>query len=100
MSERACSCGFAVSSGDEVTDHLGEMFIPADDIAADGVRHAEDGREAPGRACLCGFTSPGAGALDEHLLTVFTPTDETGRDGRRHAACGETGVSCESRGRR
>ena len=86
MSRHTCGCGFAASGGDELAEHLGEMFIPADDIGADGVRHAEDGRELPGRACVCGFTGPDPAALDEHLLAVFRPADEIGRDGRRHTA--------------
>lgn len=85
MSQHACSCGFAASGSDEIAGHLGEMFIPADDIGPDGAAHAEDGRDVPGRACLCGFAGPGAAALDEHLLAAFTPEDRTGRDGRRHS---------------
>jgi hypothetical protein len=86
VSQNACGCGFAASNSDELAGHLGEMFIPADDIGADGAAHAEDGRDVPGRACQCGFTGPGAEALDEHLLAAFTPADEIGRDGQRHAA--------------
>ena len=58
MSQNACACGFTASGGDELAEHLGEMFIPADDIGGDGVVHAEDGRDAPGRACLCGLHRP------------------------------------------
>lgn len=83
MSQSTCSCGFAASDGDELADHLGEMFIPADDIGPDGVAHAEDA--ADNRACLCGLTGPDAAALDEHLLAVFTPADRIGRDGQRHS---------------
>jgi hypothetical protein len=86
MSENACSCGFTASNGDELAEHLGEMFTSADDIGIGGVRHAEDARDVPGRACLCGFTGPDATTLDEHLLAAFAPPDGIGRDGRRHAA--------------
>jgi hypothetical protein len=86
MSHSVCSCGFTAPDGDELAGHLGEMFIPDDDVGTDGVTHAEDGRDVPGRACLCGFASPAAGGLDAHLLAAFTPTDRVGRDGRRHAA--------------
>jgi len=86
MSHSACSCGFTPPDGDELAEHLGEMFIPADDVGGDGVTHAEDGRAVPGRACLCGFTNPSAGGLDAHLLATFTPAARIGRDGRRHAA--------------
>jgi hypothetical protein len=86
MSHSACACGFTAPDDDALAEHLGEMFIPADDIGAGGAGHAEDGRDVPGRACLCGFTGPGPAALDAHLLAACTPADAIGRDGRRHAA--------------
>jgi hypothetical protein len=80
----ACSCGFTGASSQELAGHLGEMFIPADDTAPDGVVHAESALEEPGRACLCGAAFGGKDALDAHLLRVFMTDAGPGRDGARH----------------
>ena len=82
MSHSACGCGFAAANGDELAEHLGEMFVPADDTGPDGAVHAEDASD--NRTCLCGFTGPDTAALDEHLLAAFTPPDGIGHDGRHH----------------
>ena len=92
MSERACRCGFVAESPSDLTDHLFEAFLPADDsatddIGTDGQAHAE--RFDPGAdgslwECLCGFTTIEMPAFDAHLLGVFTPANGIGRDGRPH----------------
>jgi hypothetical protein len=83
-----CECGFTASSEEELADHLGEMFIPDDDIAPDGRQHAErfePGRDGTAWECLCGVITIERAAFDAHLLAVFTPADGTGRDGQRHS---------------
>jgi hypothetical protein len=85
MNDYTCACGYEAVSGDELADHLGDMLIPDDDLAPDGVRHAEAAGQARHR-CLCGLTARTGTELDEHLLAVFTVADAVGRDGRRHAA--------------
>jgi anti-sigma regulatory factor (Ser/Thr protein kinase) len=82
-----CSCGYEAGNPTDLADHLGEVFIPSDDIAFDGQAHAEAAREGdrPGsliQTCICGFASDGA--LDEHFRRVFTPDDGIGLDGKRH----------------
>lgn len=91
MSACRCACGYKAASTADLTDHLGEQFIPADDTDAGGQVHAEATRErdATGLAradwkCLCGFGAPDLAGFDAHLLTVFTPPDGIGADGRRH----------------
>jgi hypothetical protein len=91
VSGSRCACGYRAVSPEDLTDHLGEQFIPADDTAADGQVHAEAVRdpEAPGLApadwrCLCGFGAPDLAGFDTHLITVFTPPDGIGADRRRH----------------
>jgi hypothetical protein len=82
-----CACGHLAASADELAEHLGEMFIPADDVASDGQRHAELFRpDADGTlwVCTCGFTSVEMRAFDTHLLAIFIPADAIGADGRRH----------------
>lgn len=86
-----CACGYMAASPEDLTDHLGEQFIPADDTAADGRVHAETARDQdatePARAdwkCLCGFGAPDLADFDAHLVAVFTPPDGIGADGRRH----------------
>jgi hypothetical protein len=92
MTDHWCLCGHAAASDEDLTDHLAEMFTPADDVAADGQRHAEAADDASppaasaNRKCLCGFEAAGIAQLDAHLLTAFTPDDAVGRDGNRHAA--------------
>ena len=91
MSACRCACGYQAASTDDLTDHLGEQFIPAGDTDAGGQVHAEAAREQ-GTAelargdwkCLCGFGAPDPAGFDAHLLAVFTPPDEIGADGRRH----------------
>ena len=83
MNDYACPCGYQAASDDELANHVGEMMIPDDDTAGDGVRHAEAAGQA-GHRCLCGFAAEGGAELDEHLLAVFTAADGAGRDGRRH----------------
>lgn len=99
MNESACTCGFVPTDDYHLTDHLGEVFIPADDRATDGQLHAEAGRDlapaardaptpaAPasvGLACRCGYRVPDGAALDGHILSAFTPPDAIGPDGRQH----------------
>ncbi len=91
MSACRCACGYEAVSPEDLTDHLGEQFIPADDTAADGQVHAEGARDqdATGLAgadwrCLCGFGAPDLAGFDAHLVAVFTPPDCVGADGRRH----------------
>jgi hypothetical protein len=73
-----CTCGFAEVASEDYTisDHLHEVFAPADGKTADGVEHAE-GRE--GFLCLCG-AGGNREALDAHFLEAFTPGDSTGPD--------------------
>jgi hypothetical protein len=77
----ACTCGYEAEDINDLTDHLGEQFIPADDLAAGGRPHAEAAR----RTCLCGFTAADSTGLDTHLLATFTPPDAVGPDGREHS---------------
>jgi hypothetical protein len=87
MTQHPCACGYPAKSTEELTDHLGEMFIPPDDIAPDGRIHAEAARAEAATgplACHCGYTADIAD-FDQHLLSVFTPGDEIGLDNRKHA---------------
>jgi hypothetical protein len=91
MSACRCACGHEAASAEDLTDHLGEQFIPADDTDADGQVHAEATREQGATElarvdwrCLCGFGAPDLAGFDAHLLSVFTPPDGIGADGRRH----------------
>jgi hypothetical protein len=83
MSDYTCVCGYEGVTREELSDHLGDMLIPDDDTAADGVLHAEAAGQA-GHRCLCGFTAEIGPGLDEHLLAVFTADGAVGRDGRGH----------------
>ena len=83
MNDYACACGYEVISGDELADHIGDMVIPDDDTALDGVLHAEAAGQARHR-CLCGLAARTGAELDEHLLAVFMADGAVGRDGRRH----------------
>ena len=83
MNDHTCACGHEAASGEDLADHIGEMTIPDDDMAADGVPHAEATGSA-GSRCLCGFTAQAGSTLEEHLLSVFTAGGAVGRDGRRH----------------
>jgi len=89
MDEIACACGFVPTDDYHLADHLGEVFIPADDRASDGQLHAEAGRDrsrAAGKAlaCLCGYRAADGGALDAHLLEVFALSGDAGLDGQPH----------------
>jgi hypothetical protein len=89
MTPHSCACGYKAESIEDLTDHLGEMFIPANDIAPDGQAHAEAARDTPVTGtltCRCGFTAIAIADFDQHLLHVFTPDDEIGLDGTRHTA--------------
>ncbi|HTU74902.1 MAG TPA: hypothetical protein VMG38_15415 [Trebonia sp.] len=86
-----CACGYEASGPRDKADHLGEVFIPLDDVAPDGRAHAEAAREVTfgSLACVCGFAPAGplpasADELDAHLLLAFTPADGVGLDGRQH----------------
>lgn len=82
MTAHQCACGFAEAAGEDYTisDHLLEMFVPRDCVAADGTEHAE-GMTA--FRCLCG-AGGSQEALDDHFLEVFTPADSVGLDGTVH----------------
>jgi anti-sigma regulatory factor (Ser/Thr protein kinase) len=41
VSSTACSCGQRFVAAEELDEHFGEVFIPADDIGLDGQAHAE-----------------------------------------------------------
>lgn len=81
MAEIRCSCGFAESGDESITDHFLEVFTPADSRAADGQVHEE---LTVTTACACGVATSGPAELDRHFLAVFTPADSAGRDGFRH----------------
>ncbi len=88
MTQLTCACGYKAESAEDLTDHLGEKFIPADDIAPDGQAHAETARATPGPGtltCRCGYTASGIADFDQHLVTMFTPEGRIGLDGKRHA---------------
>lgn len=80
----ACSCGFTSTVDETPADHLGEMFIPDDDIDEVGQPHAE----TDARTCLCGHVATSAADLDVHLLAAFTGPDHLGRDGQAHDLTG------------
>jgi hypothetical protein len=91
MTQAPCACGYKAESVDDLTDHLGEVFIPADDIGPGGQAHAEVARHPPATGtltCRCGFTVSDIAGFDQHLLDVFTPADRIGLDGKRHARIG------------
>jgi hypothetical protein len=94
MDEITCACGFVQTDDYRLADHLGEVFIPADDLAFDGQIHAEaarDGSRAAGQAlaCLCGYQAANGAALDAHLLKAFAPSGHAGLDGRPHGPTAE-----------
>jgi hypothetical protein len=41
VSSTACSCGETFVTAEDLDDHFGEVFIPADDTGLDGKPHAE-----------------------------------------------------------
>ncbi len=99
MTHYRCCCGYSPTSDDTLTDHLGEMLIPADDSDTAGQVHAEaapddhTGDESLSAAaqlrCLCGHFTDSPAALDAHLLAAFTVPGTVGRDGRAHVPAGE-----------
>ena len=100
MDEPTCACGFVPTDDYHLTDHLGEVFIPADDRAPDGQLHAEAASATVPAAgntvsaasdaltCLCGYRAPGSAALDAHILSAFTPPNAIGPDDRQHTPAG------------
>jgi hypothetical protein len=89
MTQHRCTCGYEAESPEDLTVHFGEMFIPADDVGADGHVHAEAARDkgTPKPAsltCWCGVITS-FGGFDQHLIDVFTPADRIGLDGTKHA---------------
>lgn len=80
MTGLRCCCGYTPTADYTLDDHIGEMFIPADDIDTTGQPHAET---SPG-SCLCGYLASNAAALDEHLLASFIPTGHLALDGHKH----------------
>jgi hypothetical protein len=95
-----CSCGYAGAT-DGLAEHVGEVFIPADDIGTDGQAHAEISADCvrataghpgsarvPGFTCLCGFFAEEPADFDDHLLAMFITPDRVGTDGTRHAEAG------------
>jgi hypothetical protein len=99
MTHHRCCCGYTPTADYTLTDHLGEMLIPADDTDAAGQAHAEAARDDDagdeGLAavvqlrCLCGHAADSTSALDEHLLAAFTVPGTLGRDGRAHVPAGK-----------
>ena len=97
--EHRCCCGYTPTADYSLTDHLGEMLIPADDSDSAGRVHAEAARDgdagdegltaAVQSRCLCGHATDSPAALDEHLLAAFTVPGTLGCDGHRHAPAGE-----------
>jgi hypothetical protein len=100
MEALQCSCGYA-GEEDGFGDHLGEVFIPPDDVGTDGQVHAEmhpdcvpaapvdpGAPRLPGFTCFCGFFAEESSDFDEHLLAAFTTADRVGTDGTRHAQRG------------
>lgn len=89
MTQHTCTCGYQAEDPEDLTAHLGEMFIPDDDTAADGQAHFEASSDK-GKditvtlTCRCGFVAP-LGQFDQHLLDVFAPAGHIGLDGRGHA---------------
>jgi hypothetical protein len=108
MDERTCACGFVPTDDYHLTDHLGEVFIPAEDRAPDGQLHAEAARDtAPAASdtvpaasdsltCLCGYRAPDGTVLDAHLLAVFTPPSRVGLDGQPHAPTASPGRKAQA----
>src|ERR1700758_2921107 len=90
MTQQLCTCGYQADDAEDLAVHLGEMFIPADDIAPDGQVHCEAASNSgtpgpPTLTCRCGFAGP-VSDFDRHLLGVFAPADRIGLDGKRHAS--------------
>lgn len=89
MTQLPCSCGYEADTPVDLADHLGEVFIPGNDTAPDGLVHAETARDDsfPGLGtlrCTCGFATGDIATMDAHLLGVFIRDDAIGVDGRKH----------------
>ena len=94
MDEPACTCGFRPTDDYHLTDHLGEVFIPADDLDPDGQLHAEAARAATAAAPHCPPAAawpavavigrPTAPPSTPTSLSAFSPPDAIGPDGRKH----------------
>jgi hypothetical protein len=41
VSPVACACGQTFATAEDLDEHFGEVFVPADDIGLDGKAHAE-----------------------------------------------------------
>src|SRR5215471_7553879 len=55
-----CLCGYQAISDEDLSDHLAEVFTPDDDLAPDGVAHAELSRSRSDGTlweCLCGLAA-------------------------------------------
>ena len=81
MADARCTCGFAESEDETLTDHFLEVFVPADSRAAGGQLHEE--LAVTGR-CACGVATSTPQELDRHFLGVFTPANSN--RSRRFAA--------------
>ena len=68
-----------------MTDHILEMFAPADDMGMDGQVHFEGDAKL---ACACGFTASTTADMDAHFLRVFVSPSQVAVDGVRHAWAG------------
>jgi hypothetical protein len=84
MPNPRCRCGYPAGNDDDLAAHLSEALVPDDDLAADGVVHAECLSAAESKACLCGLRATDPATLDTHLLTAFTSAEGLGADGRAH----------------
>lgn len=82
MADVRCSCGYTESGDEMLTDHLLEVFVPADSQGLDGQVHEE---MAATGACACAVATTTPGELDQHFLAAFASADSVGRDGARHA---------------
>ena len=85
MTDIRCSCGFAETVAETLTDHLLEVFTPDDSKGTDGKVHEEG---TPALTCACGLTAASPEDLDIHFLQAFTPPDLTGCGGKRHKPFG------------
>jgi hypothetical protein len=81
LADTRCSCGFAETAGETITDHLLEAFVPENCLGSDALVLEE---VRPDLTCSCGLVAATPGELDAHFLRVFTTGDLIGRDGRKH----------------
>jgi hypothetical protein len=85
MTAAYCSCGFTELADETISDHLQQVFEPADRRGKDGQVHEERAT----LTCSCGLAAVAVEELDFHFLKVFAPDDAIGRDGRKHeVGCG------------